>query len=247
MVGGAAGGAVAGGIMTGSLKGALQGAASGAIMGGISGYYGKSFTLGRVASTAIGGGVSSEISGGRFRDGLFVAGGLSMLQWLNHKMRDYEWDHSPEDAKSKDGPGLDDDGKTVGGGRPRVVRDQNGNVISVTGDDAPFGGEQGKYRKRFILPRSVSTYGAGSIRDRIVESFSGPHDFLGHPWTYNSAGLQDVPGSLFGGPLSRTLGLRFANLVSNVMTAVDIPLAAPFAAAANVRYWGYNFGYGEPK
>ena len=69
VVGGAAAGFAAGGITTGTLKGALQGAISGAIIGGIGGYYGETWNGARVAANGIGGGLSSRISGGGFKDG----------------------------------------------------------------------------------------------------------------------------------------------------------------------------------
>ena len=69
VVGGAAAGFAAGGITTGTLKGALQGAVSGAIMGGIGGYYGETWNGARVAANGVGGGLSSRISGGSFKDG----------------------------------------------------------------------------------------------------------------------------------------------------------------------------------
>jgi hypothetical protein len=87
----------------------------------------------------------------------------------------------------------------------------------------------------------MSTYQPGSVRDYIVESYSGMHDFLGHPWTYNSAGYQEVSKSLFGAGLTRVFGGGFASTVSDVMAAVDIPLATPFAIASNVD--GYYYGY----
>ena len=47
-------------------------------MGGIAGYYGNNFTLPRVGVTALGGGLSAQLTGGDFRNG-FEAGGIQGL------------------------------------------------------------------------------------------------------------------------------------------------------------------------
>ncbi len=80
VIAGAASGAVAGGITTGTWEGATKGAISGAIFGGIQGYYGDTWTWSRVAVTSVSGGVTSEISGGKFEDGFLSALTVSMVR-----------------------------------------------------------------------------------------------------------------------------------------------------------------------
>ncbi len=106
IVGGAAAGAAGGLIMTGTVQGTLQGAASGAIMGGVAGYYGNSWAnpLQRIAATAVGGGVASEVSGGSFRQGAIIAGAFAVAAaYYDHAVR-YPANASPGgDAVMKNG------------------------------------------------------------------------------------------------------------------------------------------------
>ncbi|GAB4361819.1 MAG: hypothetical protein Kow006_32830 [Gammaproteobacteria bacterium] len=68
-IGGAAAGYVNGYVLSGNSAFALKGALSGALFGGVGGYYGSNWSIGRIGVTSIVGGASSEIYGGRFRDG----------------------------------------------------------------------------------------------------------------------------------------------------------------------------------
>ena len=79
---GAASGFVGGGIVTGSLKGAINGAITGGIMGGIAGNYGKTWNANRVGANAIGSGVASEVTGGRFKDGFKMAGLTAGMRYV---------------------------------------------------------------------------------------------------------------------------------------------------------------------
>lgn len=71
---------MAGGIATGSLKGALVGAATGAMFGGIGDYFQNTqgFSVGKIASHGVAGGISSELSGGKFGHG-FASAGFTQL------------------------------------------------------------------------------------------------------------------------------------------------------------------------
>ncbi len=82
IVGGAASGFVGGGIVTGSLKGAINGAITGGIMGGIAGNYGKTWNANRVGANAVGGGIASEVTGGRFKDGFKMAGLTAGMRYV---------------------------------------------------------------------------------------------------------------------------------------------------------------------
>jgi hypothetical protein len=96
-VGGAAAGAVAGAVGVGLSGGnlgqvassALRGAAAGAIMGGVDGYFGTSTPWERIPATAVAGGVSAQLSGGNFQQGLELGGiqGLAVYGW--GQMRDF--------------------------------------------------------------------------------------------------------------------------------------------------------------
>jgi RHS repeat-associated protein len=83
---GAMAGFASGLIMTGSLKGAMTGALSGAIGGAIGGYYGKSWSLGRVASKAVAGGINSELNGGKFMDGFKMGAVTAAAAYLYAKL-----------------------------------------------------------------------------------------------------------------------------------------------------------------
>ena len=79
---GVASGFVGGGIVTGSLKGAINGAITGGIMGGIAGNYGKTWNASRVGANAVGGGIASEVTGGRFKDGFKMAGLTAGMRYV---------------------------------------------------------------------------------------------------------------------------------------------------------------------
>lgn len=67
-------------------------------------------------------------------------------------------------------------------------------------------------------------YAAGSWMDRLVESFAGPHDYIGG----GISGLYDEQGNARRG-LSESESRTY-----NVWSGVAIPVAAPFAAADGV-------------
>ena len=75
-------GFTSGAIVTGNLKGAINGAITGGIMGGIAGNYGKTWNANRVGANAVGGGIASEVTGGRFKDGFKMAGLTSGMRYV---------------------------------------------------------------------------------------------------------------------------------------------------------------------
>ena len=90
LIAGAISGAAVGGILgglnggwDGALQGAKFGAIGGAVMGPISKLYGSNWNWERVLVQSVGGGISSELTGGNFRDGLrgSFAINLAMLGW----------------------------------------------------------------------------------------------------------------------------------------------------------------------
>lgn len=88
--------------------------------------------------------------------------------------------------------------------------------------DGPAGGCQGNV----IQPNDVSSrlgpisYGAGDIADTLVESFSGPHD-----WLSDQVGMYDG----LGNGIYRT---GFSHYLYEGLSRGLIPVASPFSAAA---------------
>jgi filamentous hemagglutinin len=92
----------------------------------------------------------------------------------------------------------------------------------------PFGGLQGFDRLLFNYP-----YSQGGVIDSALESFAGPHDWLGSWWSYDPAtGDNNYLNSPFGSVLARVLGNGVAKFMDSAMGGVDLPLAAPFAIAS---------------
>lgn len=234
IAGGAAGGAVAGGIMTGTLKGALQGAAAGAIMGGIAGYYGRAWNMQRVAATSVGGGLASEVSGGSFRQGALLSGGISLVTYGAIKMSEFTVAQSKLDPlgrnASGDSVGANGNGFKAGGGR----FDERVNMIQR---ESPLGGIQGGQGLIKLPLIGRVEYASGSFLDRVVEAYSGVHDWLNNPWSYNpTTGNFNPPVSLFG----RYLG-GSASGVASLMNWVDVPLATPIVAASVAGIYAPNY------
>ncbi|XP_074649459.1 uncharacterized protein LOC141904717 [Tubulanus polymorphus] len=89
-IAGATAGFVGGTIATGSVKGGLQGALGGAITGGVGGYFGNSWNLERVAAQGVGAGAASELTGGRFKDGLVLGLVTSSMRYAYNKIVKYD-------------------------------------------------------------------------------------------------------------------------------------------------------------
>ena len=164
---GAIGGFVAGGILTGSLDGALKGAAAGAIFGGITGAYGSVWNAQRVAANSLAGGVSSEISGGKFADGMkfslitsMVRVGWEYTRYVTNKLKLL----SVENGGAP--PSLNEYGEL----RTDGVR---GPAPGVEGAKSMIGAKFG-----------MSPEGAAHIYDewrpvsRFINQVSKPHDFF---------------------------------------------------------------------
>lgn len=72
-------------------------------------------------------------------------------------------------------------------------------------------------------------YSAGTITDKLLESFAGPHDFLGGLTAYDSLGnLKEGMSSL-----QRNL--------FEIQTDLDIPIAAPFAITTFLNQYGLDW------
>ena len=163
-------------IMTGSLRGALQGAASGAIFGGIQGVYGNAWTWGRVGSTSVAGGVSAEISGGRFRDGFRLALAVSLVR--------FGWEYTKQVTNSYKLTACQlGKSKCFYNKWGELVTDGGRGYEQIKGTDPGSG--------NFITNSGMSLEGAGfdpaipnhsysenSMLGRYVNAISKPHDWL---------------------------------------------------------------------
>jgi hypothetical protein len=115
--------------------------------------------------------------------------------------------------------GFNGDGFKLGGGRfdPNFALGDSHQI-------QPLGGRQGGLRTLFGRP-----YQAGGFVDRVIESFAGPHDWLGSWWSYDGKGNNAPERSFFGKMLGHFLSTKVAD---PLMSAVNIPLAAPFVASS---------------
>jgi len=238
-----------GGSIGDAFKSGITGAIGGAITGGVAGQFVNTYTIGRVAATATANGVSEEISGGSFRHGFTTAAVMGTLDLINIKAREatakssrlYVNDNGVQDNATGISGGMHKDGDKWGGTRmsmkiTAIIKDRI--LEPIRGALGGFQGGTGKIS-------GLGDYPAFSIRDSIVEYFSGMHDLLGSPTSYDAQGNNvewESPvgkhvSSLFGGG---TLGMHAARAFSNIHALIDIPLAAPFAAgSAYVDYQPY--------
>ena len=250
-VGGAAAGFTAGAITSGSMKGAVTGAFSGALFGGVGGYYGDVWSWERVGVESIAGGVSAEVNGGDFRDGFKFTAVMSTLTLANYHMRASERELSSinPDNLGTDSAGFFGDKKGLAGARRQVdPYSPDGRYLRCV---SPAGGCQGQAIdiNDYAQPNNFfgigGPYKADSVRDRINESFAGPHDWLrnhvSRAYITRPAGPYDVIGN---GRVFTGFRLR----VDQFANAALIPVAAPFAASALLMtqrglYTGYQVGY----
>ena len=146
------------------------------------------------------------------------------------KMREYEISHSNPRDLGRESSGFNNDKESLAGSRSSILTNSLTNTTELTRIPLPFGGSQGSA----IGTLFGSPYAAGSWQDNLLEAYAGPHDFLGHPWSYDSLGFNNAPQSLFGGIISRIAGNSIANHISELMGAVDLILATPIAAASAI-------------
>lgn len=74
-----------------------------------------------------------------------------------------------------------------------------------------------------------SPYPPGTFTDKLLEAFSGPHDYLGSLTAY------DRLGNLKEGMTS------FQRMMFEIQTDIDIPLAAPFAVVTLLNQYGIDW------
>jgi hypothetical protein len=227
-----------GGSIGDAFKSGVVGAAAGILVGGVQGYFGNTWNAARVGATAVAGGAGAEIQGGEFRHGFAIAGALALVTWGAIEAREFEWRTSPPEAKNGKSVGFRGRPGKLAGSRPEVTGyDEAGApIIRPTQGINWLGGEQGDQGYSFAWK-----YAPGSVRDRVFEAFSGVHDFLNHPWTYNSQGYVQQHASLFGRPIAALTSNAVARGVSETMSWFNVALASPFVTASMVPESSYAY------
>lgn len=178
------------------------------------------------------------MNGGDFRDGFKVTFVMSTLTLANYHMRASERELSSinPDNLGTDSAGFFGDKTGMAGARRQY---------SKFGELLPCKSYAGGCQGQPILEQDElnnffgigGPYKANSVRDRINESFAGPHD-----WLRNHVSRAYDPrgnGRVFTG---------FRQRVDQFANAALIPVAAPFAVSALIMtqrafYTGYQIAY----
>jgi len=222
---GAAGALLAGGSGNDILRAGFRGGVTGGIMSGTTALSGDWNTLGRITARSTAAGISAELQGGRFSDGFQTTFGIETLNWAALGMRASMVSQSCQGGNnpncSGQSAGFMGDGVKLGGAR------------CIEGGGCPsnlLGGVQGGQGTFFGFE-----YQPGSFRDRLVEAFGGPHDFL-NSFMYNPSGnLNPAYASGIGGAFGEAVS--WLNVVpASVFTAGSVaqPLL-PYAYALGQR------------
>jgi len=204
VIAGATAGFVGGAIISGNFKGAVKGAFTGAIFASVAGYFGNTYSVNRIAADSLASGISSEIYGGDFRDGLLIGALVSSAVYINVKLRRYETDHSKgTPGQIGESPGHRGIAGKIGGARVNQdIWEETGQKVLENGgstkealqayakrfeslgyDASPLGCHQGGTGCIF-----GKDYKPGGVIDYVVEGFAGTHDYLNHPVYYNLNG-----------------------------------------------------------
>jgi RHS repeat-associated protein len=249
-VGGAAAGAVGGAVAVGLSGGNLsqvatasaRGAVAGALTGAVQGFYGNTYPIDRVPATAVAGGIASKIQGGNFRQGFTLNGGIAAITYAALWMRTAMIENSMKDPRgynvSGSSVGFNGDNYKIGGGRfdPNFPLYAPDGVHINAAQISPLGGFQGGEGSFLGRP-----YAAGSFFDRVVESFSGPHDWLNSWWGYAASDGVAANGTPYyvgdyvpGAAVFGKFFGAYAGRAANIANWIDVPLASPFAIGANL-------------
>ena len=176
------------------------------------------YVVGGAAGGATSGGMSAGFNGGNVAQGILLGAGYGAaigaavggLDCMASYMRADMIEQSkinPQNA-SGESAGFNGDEFKLGGGRWVEELDSKKQPIS------PLGGRQGGGGSLFGIG-----YSSGSITDRVVEAFAGPHDYLNSSYWYNSN----------GNAISYT---GFARYVGEALNAANVVVATPFVAAS---------------
>jgi RHS repeat-associated protein len=219
-VGGAAGGFASSLVASGGdLQAGLNGAISGGLFGGVNGYFDNQWSLGRVATNGVTGGVAAELTGGDFNKGFVSSFTTSALTYASFTMRDVMIEQSRLDSRNASGVGVGfmGDGFKLGGGRW---------VEGLSADrqlPSPLGGLQGGQGMLFGRP-----YSPGSWADYLVEAYAGPHDYLNSGRWYDNAS---------GNAFNLT---GFARAAGEALNVSNVVVATPFVAASVIPTYAYS-------
>jgi len=236
-IGGAIAGFVGGAIISGTIKGAVQGAFSGAIMGGVAGYFGNSYSISRIAADGIAGGVSAEIYGQRFKDGLLLGALVSSAAYITVRLRAYQL------AQSRQFPGQVGESEGFRGitgklGGERTFEYEwfesgaaqelaNGKPLEWVFENkylrykktmSPLGGYQGGEGMLFS-----KSYSSGGLLDYVIEGYAGVHDTLNQPFFYTAQGTNRVITDFW----RRSFGYAINPANVLVASAVVLPALVP--------------------
>ena len=238
---GATAGAITGGLYggaEGALKGALFGGISGGIFGGIDAYFGAGTYNGslkgaarygwspeRIAANSLAGGVTSELRGGKFRDGFKFSFATSALSYMAVSMRADTVDNMAEDPRNstRRSVGAFGDGNHTAGSR---FDEANPEALS------PLGGNPNKAYLGLTWGGKAtglgSFYGVGSWQDRLLEAYGGVHDYFNKPTWYNQFGAlrQDMSSVS-----------KFIGEITNIL---NVGVATPFVPASVLPSYSYS-------
>jgi RHS repeat-associated protein len=222
-------GAVYGGISSGNLSGAIQGARGGAISGGL--FTGANLlssdwnAFGLMAARSTAAGLTADIRGGSFSDAFRMSFGIEGLSWAALTMREAMWQQSCQGGSNDNCTGQSTGFRGIGG--------KLGGARCIEGGMCPsslLGGvqrEQGSFFGTDYLP--------GSFRDRLVEAFAGPHDFL-NSFMYNSSGnLNSTYAGGIGGLFGEAASWLNVAPASVFVTGSVLQPLIPFAYAIEQR------------
>jgi RHS repeat-associated protein len=229
-VAGAAGGFAAGFVGSGGdLEAGFQGALSGGLAGGVgAAFAGQGWSVQRVAAESVAGGISSELNGGRFKDGFLASFKYSGLTYIAYSMRLSTAKESGIDPRNSSGISdgwLGIAGK-LGGGRfdPDVFNRLSADLFGeftmkdyLAMPGSPLGGHQGGPGRFFMW-----SYGPGDFLDRVVEAYSGVHDKLNSWFWYGPDG--NIRRGM--GHLERAFG--------EVLNAANVAVATPIVGASAI-------------
>ncbi|MGM3413113.1 hemagglutinin, partial [Ralstonia holmesii] len=103
-----------------------------------------------------------------------------------------------------------------------------GKVYTLDGALTHFGGATGGAQGLAGTLGSYS-YSSGTVVDKLLESFAGPHDFMGSIFAYDKIGN-----------LKEGMSALQRNLFE-IQTDIDIPLSAPFAGTTFLNQYGLDW------
>jgi RHS repeat-associated protein len=168
-----------------------------------------------VAVKGVAGGVISEINGGSFSDGFRSGAVMAVLDIAGRAMRGYEKARSAKSNDMGESVGMGDGAKLAGcrGGSTGICMGgfQNGQGFLIAFVEQDYNGNS-------FITSAILPYSPGGVFDRILEAFSGPHDFFNDMMdAYDSLG--NGTNNMFGGEF---------------MSGVNVGLALPFAVVNGI-------------